>query len=758
MDNTQKFKNGVCRVRDVLRSVAITGMDSMRHICIYLLARHMTRENVAVFDIPEEFAWETVMDELRNKDGGMQHAYDRMYCNAAGKDSLVTHFDRLFETQKFSFDITDLHKHREILEILDGIDIQVVDAEMDLLGWVYEQHLKTGTSSVSRDLGQYFTVRTICAYMVKLCQPGLREDGAPESVCDPTMGTGGFLTSYIRYFKEHHPSVKHWAERVYGCDQDPRVAAIARLNVFLETKGTVPTQLLTHDSLYKDLPVTQYDNILANMPFGLKGLVFDSCCSRIRDLNIKGNKSEPLFLQLMMLSLAPGGRCAVVVPDGMISNVSACHKATRRYLLDHFELRKVVRLQGKLFMNTTAPIFILFFVNTGQSTTSIDFLEVEKTKDDILVERELCTVPVASLDANVSLDPRRYLRKQEEVISSSSSRYEKVRLGDVADILGGKGNYEKDGDTYPYYDSNGVTGRRNDFLYEGEFVVTARKLSIGSVHYVSGKFWPSDNTLSLRVTDPRVSPRFLYYWLKINNHVLKDLASGVKPGIRQSDVADIMMPLPSRAIQEEMITSIMECEEMQAIQAAAMNSDFVGRMMKTMSRSIDRRGFPSHAISEVMHVVGGKSNMDRDDDAYTVPYYDSNGITGRVASPLYTGQYTITARMLSIGAVHYVDGPFYPSDATICFTSRDDTNIMRNRFFYFWLHTNNHLLKDMMSGVKPHVRKSEVADLKMPVPPIAFQDEILRRLDGMNEWEERRRMLTSLQKQTTDMLHFLMPV
>ena len=60
---------------------------------------------------------------------------------------------------------------KEILEILDKVSMSDVDCQMDTLGWVYEQHLKTGASSAGRDLGQFFTDRFICEYMTNLCKP-----------------------------------------------------------------------------------------------------------------------------------------------------------------------------------------------------------------------------------------------------------------------------------------------------------------------------------------------------------------------------------------------------------------------------------------------------------------------------------------------------------------------------------------------------------------------------------------------------------
>ena len=105
--------------------VSITGMDSMRHVCLYLLSRYMTRSKVKSLGVPDEFAWENLIETAQTKNGGLQKALD--YCYHKEEDSLVNHFDRLFGTEKFSFDVKNPQKHKEILEILNGVKMEDVD-------------------------------------------------------------------------------------------------------------------------------------------------------------------------------------------------------------------------------------------------------------------------------------------------------------------------------------------------------------------------------------------------------------------------------------------------------------------------------------------------------------------------------------------------------------------------------------------------------------------------------------------------------
>ena len=81
MASVTTFKSAITRIRDILRGpgVSITGMDSMRHICLYLLSRYMTKEKVASLGVPEILCWESLMNMILTQNGGKQKALDLFY-------------------------------------------------------------------------------------------------------------------------------------------------------------------------------------------------------------------------------------------------------------------------------------------------------------------------------------------------------------------------------------------------------------------------------------------------------------------------------------------------------------------------------------------------------------------------------------------------------------------------------------------------------------------------------------------------------
>jgi restriction endonuclease S subunit len=807
MASIEAFKSAVVRIRDILRGpgVAITGMDSMRHICLYLLSRYMIKDKVKSLGVPDEFAWENLIETAQTKNGGVQKALDCFFHKET--DCLVNHFDRLFGTENFSFDIKNPAKHKEMLEILDKVNMEQIDCQMDTLGWVYEQHLKTG-SSAARDLGQFFTDRFICDYMVNLCKPGFKSKGVPESVCDPSMGTGGFLTSYMKLYKKHYADKPvDWSvqnKEIHGCDTDPKVAGVARLNLFMESGGNRAVNLRTHDSLYGDLTQTGYDLILANMPFGLKGIKHAECCERVNKLKIRGTKSEPLFLQLMMVSLNRGGRCAVVVPDGMLVNGSTCHDETRKYLLDHFELKRVIKMKGQFFMNTGIQPSILFFENTGKPTSAVEFWDVIKGANGDIEETMVLSVPRAKFDASCSFDMRRY---QEVKAVANPAGFPMVKLDEVVSLKSGKLNTNR-GVNYniPYYCSNGVIGYVETPTFDGEYTITALDLSIGAVHYMNGKFATSQHAINLTSLDiKKLNNKYMYYWLKLNNTLLKNMSKGIKPGILRSDIANLQMPLPPIETQKEIVATldriyapgttelaetfkltdkamdlvlagataqggaslepIVEAQrlmrksaQMVADVKAQMVADVKAQMVALM-RSVNMRGFETIRLGDIIDMSKGKLQATKCDGGQYPVISISNKWTHSTNSD--EGEHVYIASTSS-GAS---SGPFETvikyhngkCSSTSLMQRLDikNTNKISYKYLYYGLNHIKEMIQNMCEkgSCNKTMNVERFLDLQIIVPPVDVQQDIIRRIEVI---QSQLSSLENLGKQAEDNARFIL--
>ncbi len=752
MASVDVFKTAVIRIRDILRGpgVSITGMDSMRHICLYLLSRYITRAKVASLDVPDVFAWETLIETAQTKNGGVQKALDCFYHTE--EDCLVRHFDRLFGTDKFSFDIKSPQKHKEILEILNEVNMAEVDCQMDILGWVYEQHLKTG-SSAARDLGQFFTDRFICEYMTELCKPTFKSAGVPESVCDPSMGTGGFLTAFIKYFKKHHADIPiDWSvqqKEIHGCDTDPKVAGVSRLNLFMESGGNRTTNLLTHDSLYGDLTQTGYDVILANMPFGIKGIKHAECCERVKDLKIRGTKSEPLFLQLMMVSLNRGGRCAVVVPDGMMVNSSTCHNDTRKYLLNHFELKRVIKMKGQFFMNTGIQPSILFFEKTGKPTEAVEFWEVVKNTNGTIEETMVVSVPRTKIDATSSLDMRRYLEAEKPVANPAG--FPMVKLSELYEVPKtikkfNSGDMDNRGDSAFFngkwdcpvgiHSEHSFTSDKDYFVIikDGGGDHTSSTVGMGKFFKVNGKCSiTSHNVILVQKKENAITHEYVYYYMSLNAKNLRDKARySINLGsISMGDIMDFPIQLPPLPIQQEIVTTldrIYATSDMTTILITSVKTQMKELFNSSLKSSVYTYPEISSFCSFEKSKIAATKNVVGDYPFISLKISTHNVKTLDDSEHVFISGIPQGNRLMKV-KFHKGECAY----SSLMLNCKLDTNVILPMFFYNYLRFNMDILNEYVVGVQPKFSHESFLTRKLIVPSLTIQHAVLKHLELMEQ-------------------------
>ena len=237
----------------------------------------------------------------------------------------------------------------KIVDAMDDLYHQMSGLkDTDVRGDVYEYLLsKLANSGVN---GQFRTPRHIIKMMVELMQPG-----PDEIICDPACGTSGFLVAAGEYEKEHHREeiffdrVKkdHYMNHLFhGYDMDRTMLRIGAMNMM--THGIDNPYIEYRDSLSDQNPDrNKYTLILANPPF--KGsLDYDIVSTDLLKL-CKTKKTELLFVDLFIQMLKVGGRCACIVPDGVLFGSSTAHKAIRRELIENQRLEAVISMPSGVF-------------------------------------------------------------------------------------------------------------------------------------------------------------------------------------------------------------------------------------------------------------------------------------------------------------------------------------------------------------------------------------------------------------------------
>ena len=255
-----------------------------------------------------------------------------------------------------------------LLKAVDGLDaIPMVDR--DTKGDVYEYMLsKIATAGQN---GQFRTPRHIIQLMVEMTAPQ-----PDDTICDPASGTCGFLVAAGESIRSHHPNAltdsvkaRHFHSGMFsGYDFDTTMLRIGSMNMQLH--GVQNPNISYRDSLAEDHAgdTEAYSLILANPPFA-GSLDYESTAKDLLQV-VKTKKTEVLFLALFLRLLKPGGRAAVIVPDGVLFGSTKAHKKLRRILVEDQKLDGVVSLPSGVFKPYAGvSTAILLFTKTNSGGT-----------------------------------------------------------------------------------------------------------------------------------------------------------------------------------------------------------------------------------------------------------------------------------------------------------------------------------------------------------------------------------------------------
>jgi len=158
------------------------------------------------------------------------------------------------------------------------------------------------------------------------------------------------------------------------------IISIVMMNCIIENKQKQINY--THDVLKKDID-KNFDTIVGMLPSKMTNIIHAKCCKKIKDLKIRGTKSEPLYLQYIMKSLNNNGNCIIVVPDHLLFNDSKQHVETRKYLIDNFNLKQIVQLSCEFFYKKNQKYSLLYFTKSGTTKT----IEYSKLNSECIIDK-----------------------------------------------------------------------------------------------------------------------------------------------------------------------------------------------------------------------------------------------------------------------------------------------------------------------------------------------------------------------------------
>lgn len=484
------------------------------------------------------------------------------------------------------FDIQHKSTYKKLIDKLKSFDLS--QTEYDVLGNAYEeviQDIMTG-----KVLGQFFTQPLVKNMMVKLINPQIHPDGKIDTCGDPTMGTGGFLITYLKYILQQATSKNikpDWdfikTEGLYGKELEPDTYQLAVSNMLISS-GHMFEELDRGDSIR--VPITRkFDNILANPPFGIKGLKYNDFQSPLKSeyVPIKTNNAVSLFIQAIIYMLKINGKCAVVLPNGqdLFSKTNKTLIYVREYLMKTCDLKEIYYLPSGIFTYTSIKTCVFYFVKKREcadvlkvninyskttqketkrnykfskthQTTKVKFYDYNPYED---VKNLFVEVPIEKIACNsYSLNYAEYMKDETEEEQYEDGVVVKT-LGEVCEVNQGNSLTKTkmvDG-IYDVIGGGKIIGKHNQKNRDGNDLTLTRVGDI-TINYIDKPYYLTDNGFSLKSKQEDIMTKYIYYLLSHNKDYLTNLYQGTaQKVISKTNLKSIKIPIPSLERQQEII-------------------------------------------------------------------------------------------------------------------------------------------------------------------------------------------------------------
>ena len=702
-----QFELAINYFRDVFRKEGMTGMDSIKHSILFILFKFLTFDTCKLYNIDNTYSFDKLRfdenDKLLDFNLFMEKIYNKTINCLVGQIYNKLHF-------KMDFKLENYNNVNLILNKLKDIDINNLHLEFDIIGTIYELHLKTGTSQAMRDLGQYYSNRHLINYMIKLCKPKNN-----ESILDPTCGSGGFLSMSVKYLNDKYKNID-WSinkQNIHGSDIDDNVKNMTLLNLLLET-GQLFDTILKQDSL-KINNDTKFDIILANEPFGLKNIIYDECCDKIKKLKIKGNKGEPLFIQLMMESLNINGRCAVIIPEGILFNESKLYLETRKHLIKNYNLKKIIYMNDSFFMNTNVKCSILFFKNDKIKTSNVDFVEI-KFVDNIINETLLVNVDIKLIiENNYNLNLNKYIKNDINKIEN----IEYKKLGEICDFCAKSkrlASFGSDSGKYPFYTSSQeLTKYCDEIDYKDNDYIIIGCGGNPNIHF-NNNFSCSGDCIVIKAT------KYIYYYIKNNINILEEGFKGATiKHISKEYIKNIEIPIPSNKIQNKIVCMLdIFNNQIENNKKSILNYDLLKKYIVEINTFNCKQIKKLDEICEFCSKSKKLASFGSSSGKY--PFYTSSQELTKYCNEIdYKNNNYIIIGCGGNANINYNTN----------FSCSGDCIVMKATIYiYYYIKNNMNILDEGFKGATiKHISKEYIKNIKIPIPTIEIQEQIIKDCD-----------------------------
>lgn len=666
------------------------------------------------------------------------------------------------------FKIQRQTSYKRLLDKLNELPI----TNNDILGDAYEEVTKDIMKG--KVLGQFFTPHSVKSLMIELINPQIQEDGTIETFCDPTMGTAGFLVSYLKNIvkKATNGNIQlDWnfikTQGIYGKEIEPDTYQLAMSNMLISS-GHVFKCLERGDSIRNPI-MRKFDNILANPPFGIKGLKYNEfqLDEDIRNsyIPIKTDNAVSLFIQAIIYMLNIDGKCAIVLPNGQefYSKTNKTFIHIREYLMKTCDLKEVIYLPSGIFTYTSIKTCVFNFVKkiegnevmeikfkknkNIETRTDYKFLDTHQTISVKFydynpyenVKNLLVNVPIEKISNNsYSLNYAEYLESDtnDENIKEQEDGIIMKTLGEFCKIIKGEKKRSKNAKKtglYPLYYCS-ILGNlyldTYDYIDEGIIINKTNGTGKAMVYYGKNNYNVGESTIHFKSFDNNLLTKYIYYYLLNNINLLEIYFKGpLQKSIIGEDLFKIKIPIPSLERQQEIVeyldfiyeksnkTSEEKIKELKQLNEFCLNNQInygnnTNKILGEVCEFKNGKGIKKDTLigGEYPVVGGGQKPMGFHNK------YNTNENTILCSS---SGAYA--------GFISKYDKKVWASDCFLIMPK--DKSISNNYLYYFLKITQNKIYNTQTGLAQPHVYSKDLKNLIIPIPSLKKQRQIIEYCD-----------------------------
>ena len=585
-----------------------------------------------------------------------------------------------------------------------------------LLGDLFEQLLDKG---FRQNEGQFFTPIVITRFIWD-CLPLGRYKTCPK-VIDYACGAGHFLTEAVEavnYFIRSEDN--SWVrDCIYGIEKDYRLARVSKVSMFMNGAGD--SNIIFGDGL-ENTPAIKpgtFDILTANPPYSVASFrqhlsIKNNSFDLLGRISPNSSEIEVLFVERIGQLLKSGGIAAVILPSSILSNDSASYTGAREEILRNFKLRAIVKLGSKTFGATGTNTVILFLERYPHHPPRT--MHVHDSVDAILDGRDLTDWEDEDILTGY-LDMQGLTREQWEGFIHG-----RLEFADMPEYFRGYLEAWKTQDEREFYDRARKVEREKLFYYgltysQRTVIILAPSDNAGQKEFLGYDWSNRKGDEGIKFSGARGG--------KLYDNDNRGAEGTLAHVVRQSfSDGDIEMTEDNARFSRVVRTSDM-LDFSRAGFNAAMN------LQPELSIELPSK-YPMQTIGKVLTLEYGKGLPASKRIAGEYPVLGSNGRIGTHNTFWVKGPVIIIGRTGSAGAVTWEDEDCYPIDTTYHVQLTSDKVLLRYVYYVFQQMDFASLNNKM--GV-PCINRDDVYKLKIPLPPMDIQAQIVSECSGIDAQE-----------------------